>query len=396
VWEAFSVTSHAVLTNRTPVGTYRGPGMTEAAFVRERMLDTLAVELGTSPVELRRRNLVRPDQMPFVYDLGPEAPPIVYASGDFPAFFERVLERAETPDLQAGEDERVGTGVSAVVELGGIGPFEEASVEACADGSVVVRAGIGSLGQGTETSLAQIAADELGVDVARIEVRHHDTDDVRSGFGSFSSRSLLVAGNAVAVAARALREQAARALGVEPSAVDAERELDTLVALGPARGRFDREHPSFSFGAAVSVVAVDERTGRVRPLRHVVGHDVGRAVNPDLVAGQLAGGAAQGIAGALYEELRYDEDGNPLTLTLADYAMPTIAEMPTIDTVIIESVAADNPLGVKGAGEGGVASAPAAVANAVADALGPRGQGVYRIPLTPPRVRALLRDEEMP
>jgi carbon-monoxide dehydrogenase large subunit len=259
---------------------------------------------------------------------------------------------------------------------------------------VLVRAGIGSLGQGIETGLAQIAADELGVDVARVEVRHHDTDDVRSGFGSFSSRSLLVAGNAVAVAARALREQAASALGVEPAAVDAERDLEALVALGAVRGRFDREHPTFSFGAAVSVVAVDERTGRVRPLRHVVGHDVGRAVNPELVRGQLAGGAAQGIAGALYEELTYDEDGNPLAVTLADYAMPTVAEMPTIDAVIIESVAADNPLGVKGAGEGGVASAPAAVANAVADALGPCGTAVDRIPLTPPRVRALLRDEE--
>ena len=138
---------------------------------------------------------------------------------------------------------------------------------------------------------------------------------------------------------------------------------------------------------------MEPSTGRVRPLQHVVGHDVGRAVNPAIVSGQLAGGAAQGIAGALYEELPYDEDGNPLALTLADYAMPTLAELPTIDTVIIESVVTDNPLGVKGAGEGGVASAPAAVANAVADALGARGAAIDRLPLTPPRVRALLRDD---
>jgi carbon-monoxide dehydrogenase large subunit len=373
--------------------------MTEAAFVRERMLDVVAGELSMSPVDLRRRNLVRADQMPFAYDLGPDAPPIVYSSGDFPAAFEQVLERADLPKLESQREaggakgERVGIGVAAMVELGGIGPFEEASVEACSDGTVVVRAGVGSLGQGIETGLAQIAADELGVDIARVRVNHHDTDDVASGFGSFASRSTVVAGNAVALAARALRERAAEALGVVVSAVDAEQELDTLVALGVTQGRFEREHPSFSFGAAVSVVEVEESTGRVRPLRHVVGHDVGRAVNPAIVHGQLAGGAAQGIAGALYEELPYDEDGNPLALTLADYAMPTLAELPTIDTVIIESVVTDNPLGVKGAGEGGVASAPAAVANAVADALGVRGAAIDRLPLTPPRVRALLRDD---
>ncbi len=272
-WDAFSVTSHAVLTNRTPVGTYRGPGMTEAAFVRERMLDVLAGELGVSPVDLRRRNLVRADQMPFAYDLGPDAPPIVYSSGDFPAAFEQVLERADLPKLEsqretgAAKGERIGIGVAAMVELGGIGPFEEASVEACSDGTVVVRAGVGSLGQGIETGLAQIAADELGVDIARVRVNHHDTDDVASGFGSFASRSTVVAGNAVALAARALRERAAEALGVAVSAVDAEQELDTLVGLGVTHGRFEREHPSFSFGAAVSVVAVEESTGRVRPLR---------------------------------------------------------------------------------------------------------------------------------
>ena len=210
-------------------------------------------------------------------------------AGDFPAAFEQVLERADLPKLEsqretgAAKGERIGIGVAAMVELGGIGPFEEASVEACSDGTVVVRAGVGSLGQGIETGLAQIAADELGVDIARVRVNHHDTDDVASGFGSFSSRSTVVAGNAVALAARALRERAAEALGIAVSAVDAEQELDTLVGLGVTHGRFEREHPSFSFGAAVSVVAVEESTGRVRPLRHVVGHDVGRAVNPAIV-----------------------------------------------------------------------------------------------------------------
>jgi carbon-monoxide dehydrogenase large subunit len=191
-----------------------------------------------------------------------------------------------------------------------------------------------------------------------------------------------------------LLERAGEELGTDAGLVDADRDFDTLVEIGEVRGRFDKEHPSFSFGAAVSVVAVDEPTGRVRPLRHVVAHDVGRAVNPALVHGQLAGGAAQGIGGALLEELPYDEDGNPLALSLADYAMPTLAEVPPIDTIAIESVVRDNPLGLKGAGEGGVASAPAAVANAVADALGPAGRRLERLPLTPARVRGMLRDEK--
>ncbi|MGH3111139.1 MAG: xanthine dehydrogenase family protein molybdopterin-binding subunit, partial [Gaiellaceae bacterium] len=381
VWKAFSVTTHAVLTNRTPVGTYRGPGMTEATFVRERMVDLVAGELGIDPIELRRRNLVPGERMPFTYDLGPGAPPIVYGSGDYPAFFEQLVEAANLESLRDGA-ERVGIGVAATVELGGIGPFEEASVEVCSDGTVVVRAGVASLGQGIETALAQIAADELGVPVERVAVRHHDTDDVESGFGSFASRSAVVAGNAVALAARELRE---RAGGTD---------VDDLVAVGEVRGRFDKEHPSFSFGAAVSVVAVEEETGRVTPLRHVVAHDVGRAVNPALVHGQLAGGAAQGIAGALFEELPYDEDGNPLALSLADYAMPTLAEIPPIETIAIESEVLDNPLGIKGAGEGGITSAPAAVANAVADALGQAGRAVDRLPLTPARVRAMLRESD--
>ncbi len=215
--------------------------------------------------------------------------------------------------------------------------------------------------------------------MSRVVVHHHDTDDVDSGFGSFASRSTVVAGNAVALAARELRARAP------------DGDWSELAAAGEVRARFDKEHPSFSFGAAVSVVAVDVETGVVRPLRHVVAHDVGRAINPAIVRGQLAGGAAQGIAGALLEELPYDDAGTPLAVSLADYAMPTLSEVPPIETVIIESTVRDNPLGVKGAGEGGVASAPAAVANAVADALGPAGRAIDTLPLTPARVRGVLR-----
>jgi carbon-monoxide dehydrogenase large subunit len=387
VWEAFAVTAHAVLTNRTPVGTYRGPGMTEASFVRERALDLVAGELGIDPIELRRRNLVPAKRMPFVYDLGAQ-PPIVYESGDFPAFFERLLAETGTERIRC--EPGTGVGVAAFVEMGGIGPFEEASIEGLPDGTLVVRAGVGSLGQGVETALAQIAAEELGVPLDRVTVRFHDTDDVASGFGSFASRSTTVAGNAVALAARELRRRAAELLEADVGTADA----GELARLGVVTARYDKEHPSYSFGAALSVASVDAETGRVRVLRHVVANDVGRAVNPALVRGQLAGAAAQGIAAALFEELPYDEAGTPLAVSLADYLMPTLAELPDVETIVIEHPVAGSPTGVKGAGEAGMAGTPAAVANAVAAALGSAGAAVDRLPLTPARVRAIVRAAE--
>ena len=384
VWKAFDLTAHAVLTNRTPVGTYRGPGMTEAAFVRERLLDVLAAELALDPVELRRRNLIPPARMPFVYDLGPESPPIAYESGDFPRCFERLLETAGYEDLRVERDarraagEHVGLGVAATVELGAIGPWEDAAVTVRADGGVVVRVGAASLGQGTETALAQIAADELGVDADAVEVRHHDTADVASGFGSFASRTTVVAGNAVALACRALLRRA-QVEGREPA------------ELGEVTARFEKPHPSFSFGATVSLVSLDPETGRVVPERHVVLHDIGRAINPALVEGQLAGGAVQGVAGALLEELPYDELGQPLAVSFADYRLPTLLDAPPVQVVLVEEPVLGNPLGVKGAGEAGIVGAPAAVANAVADALPPGSAEPLALPLTPQRVHELAR-----
>jgi carbon-monoxide dehydrogenase large subunit len=384
LWDAFELTAHLVLTHRTPVGTYRGPGMTESAFVRERLLDVLAAELALDPAELRRRNLIPGDRMPFAYDLGNESPAIVYESGDFAGDFERLLATSGYASLcddrerRRAAGERVGIGVAATVELGAIGPFEDATAAIREDGTAVVRVGVASLGQGIETVLAQIAAEELGVSVDAVEVRHHDTADVASGFGSYASRSAVVAGNAVALACRALLDRA-REQGVDP------------VDVGEVSGRFEKPHPSFSFGASLSVVAVDPETGRVTPERHVVLHDVGRAVNPALVEGQLAGAAVQGVGGALLEELPYDETGQPLAVSFADYRLPTVLEAPPVEVVIVERPVAGNPLGLKGAGEGGIVGAPAAVANAVADALPEGSEEPLALPLTPQRVEALAR-----
>ena len=380
-WQAFEIESIGVTTNRTPIGTYRGPGATEATFVRERMLDVVARELGISPVELRRRNLIPGDAMPFVFDFGPEAPPLVYETGDFPAFFERMLADAGYEALAEDRPQGTGIGVAAFVEVGGVGPFEHAWIVP-KDGRYSVRLGIASVGQGVETALSQIAADELAVPLEEVCVEHHDTDEVPEGFGAFASRSTVLAGNAIVAAARDLREKAGR---------DLAGAADELSAAGlRGEGTFEKENPSFSFGANLSVVAVDDGTGAVTPLRHVVAFDVGRAVNPALVHGQLAGAAAQGIAGALYEELVYDDDGSPLTTSFLDYQMPTAAELPAVEVIAIEHPTPTNPLGIKGAGEAGMNGAPAAVANAVADALAPANDLVTSLPLSAAAVHALL------
>ena len=380
-WDAFEIESIGVTTNRTPVGTYRGPGATEATFVRERMLDVVARQLGIDPVELRRRNLIPGDRMPFVYDFGPAAPPLVYETGDFRAFFERLLEESGYEQLRSERGPGTVIGVAAFVEVGGVGPFEHAWIVP-QDGRYRVRVGVASVGQGVETVLAQIAADELGVPLDEVCVEYHDTDDVPEGFGAFASRSTVLAGNAVAVAARDLREKAGRDLA------GAAAELAAAGLRG--EGTFEKENPSFSFGANLSLVAVDEVTGKVTPLRHAVAFDVGRAINPVLVHGQLAGAAAQGIAGALYEELVYDDDGNPLTTSFLDYQMPTAAELPAVEVIAIEHPTPTNPLGIKGAGEAGMNGAPAAVANAVADALSLPEDAVTSLPLSAAAVHALL------
>ncbi|WP_028922211.1 xanthine dehydrogenase family protein molybdopterin-binding subunit [Pseudonocardia acaciae] len=401
-WPAFEVESTGVLTHRTPVGTFRGPGMTEATFVRERVLDRLAARLGLDPAELRRRNLVPAAAMPYRIELDPT--PITYESGDFPGSLATLLERSGYDGLRAererrrGEGECVGIGLATYVEVGAIGPYEDAKIVIEPTGRVTVHVAVGSLGQGVETVLAQIAAESLGVGMDDVTVEFGDTAELPMGFGAFASRSTVLAGNAIVLAARDLRERAATELGAAPSEVElvdghartGAGDSIPLGKLGPAHGRFEKPHPSFSFGAALSLVRVDRATGKVSVLRHVVLHDVGRAVNPALLRGQLVGAAAQGIGGALLEELTYDENGQPTATSFSDYLLPTVGELPDIEVIVVEHPTPGNPLGLKGGGESGMVGTPAAVANAVADALGERGDRVRELPLTPRRVRALL------
>jgi carbon-monoxide dehydrogenase large subunit len=423
---AFDVRS--VVTNKTPHAPYRGAGRPEAVFVMDRMLDLLARELHLDPAELRRRNLVRADEMP--YDVGllyRDGQPLVYDGGDFPDALERALDaagydaaRAEQAGLRARGVFR-GVGISAYVEGTGIGPYEGATVGLDASGKVVVATGACSQGQGHETVFAQIAADALGADLEDVTVVGGDTDAIPFGVGTFASRSTVLAGSAIHASAGQVRRKLVRAaarlleaaepdLTVEGSRVFVRGSASRAVPFarivqaclptfqGPAAVEPDFEVttyqgvPTVTYASAVhvAVVEVDPETGRVRLLRYVVAHDCGRVVNPMLVDGQIHGGVAQGVGGGLAEEIAYDQAGQLLTGSLMDYALPRADELPFIETVHLEHPSPRNSLEVKGVGEGGAISPPAALANAVEDALAPFGVRITEGPVTPARLVALL------
>jgi len=409
-WRGFEAEVSAVISNKTPAGTYRAPGVTEATFARERMVDIVAARLGIDAADIRRRNLIPGSAMPFTFDLGSEAYPLTYGSGDYPAFLETLLTRLNYDGLRAEQrlrrsrGEKVGLGLSAFVEAVGVGPFEHAVIEPQQDGSFSVQVGVASVGQGLETVLGQIAADEIGVPLDRVTVAHHDTDVVPEGFGTFASRSTMFAGNAIAAASSDLKSNAlaaaARRLNIPPSElviVDGAVGPTTgpkvpIAELGvKGEGSFEKDDLTYSFGANLSMVSVDIETGMVTPLKHAVAYDVGRAVNPMLLEGQLVGAVAQGIGAALFEELAFDERGQPQATSFLDYLMPTTGEIPPIEAIVLEHPTASNPLGIKGGGEAGMPGAPAAVANAVADALGSDSSHlVTDLPLAPLRVWRLL------
>jgi CO/xanthine dehydrogenase Mo-binding subunit len=410
-WEAVAAEARAVLTNKTPVATYRGPGMFEPAFYRERALDILAGRLALDPVELRRRNLLPPDRLPLTVDAGPDVDPIVYGSGDYPLAWDELCRRADHANLKQqvtqrrARGETVGIGTSAFVEAGARGPYESARIVPEGDGSFTVHLGLSSVGQGLATALSQIAADALDVPLSRVRVTHASTDDVADSAGSFASRSTVFGGGAVVGAARELLQKAAAA-AAERLRVDIG---EVVLSGGFARAgecsvsfselgveglhRYEKQGRTFSMGGALVLASIDRDTGAPKVERCFVVWDVGRAINPLVVEGQLVGAAAQGIGGALFEELPYDEAGQPLATSFLDYAMATAQELPRIDAVVLELARdEDNPglmFGAKGAGEAGIIGLGAAVANAVADAV-PGGERVRRLPLGPEAVCHLL------
>jgi CO/xanthine dehydrogenase Mo-binding subunit len=424
---AYRAVGRIRLTNKTPGGTYRAPGRFESTFVRERLMDAIAARAGLDPVEARRRNLVAASEMPYARPLDTLGTEVVLDSGDYAGLLDKALAAigwdALRRDLarrrEAGE--AAGAGIAMFVEKSGLGPFDQVRISVDTTGAVEVVTGAASLGQGVETVIAQICAETLGVDYRRIRVVHGRTDRIDFGMGAFASRVTVMTGEATRRAALTLRakalDMAAELLQADADALDVVdgrvvRRDGTGAAIGldevarnlvpasrtrgdrepglSAEGWFHSDHMNYPYGVHVAVVRVDRDTGGVAVERYLVAYDVGRAVNPMLIEGQIAGGVAQGLGGALYEEFTYDARGEPLAVTFADYLMPTARETPPTTVLVTEDAPSPlNPLGLKGAGEGGANAAGAAIAAAIDDALGRPG-AVTRLPVTPQRIKGIL------
>jgi aerobic carbon-monoxide dehydrogenase large subunit len=369
-----AVEAIGVATTKVPTGPYRGAGRPEAAFVIERLVDLAAAELGLDPVELRRRNVVAPDSFPHETPLG-----LVYDSGDYEGALDAALALARFDETRAeqgrarAEGRLFGIGLALYVERVGPG-WESGSVTVEEDGRVVCRTGSSTHGQGHETTFAQIVAEELRVEPASVEVRWGDSAEIPAGVGTFASRSVTVGGSALLLAARDVRAR-----------LDAGASLPLT-----ADARFELPGPAFSFGAYVAVVEIERETGQVRLNRIAAVDDCGRVVNPLLAEGQVLGATVQAIGECLYEQVGYDERGQPLAVNLYDYHLPTAFSVPEIESELRQTPSPLNPLGAKGVGEGGSIGAPAAIANAVADALSPLGITHLDPPFTPARVWAAI------
>lgn len=416
---AFRARGRLVVTHKAPTAPYRGAGRPHATFPVERLIDIAARELGVDPVDLRRRNLIAREALPFTRGIPyRDGMPVVYDSGDYEAVLDEALERSgyrtfrERQRAALREGRRLGFGLATYNEATAIGPHEGAAVAIEPDGRVGVTIGPPCQGQGHETVLAQVCAERLGVPIDDVIVSGGDTARFPAGSGTYASRVAVIAGNAVALAADAVREKTARlaamALECDPSDVviasgraavkgapDRGLDFKALVALSarpdlvrrlgePGLGAiryFSPASVTWAGGVHTAVVEVDRGTGDVTVLAYHVVHDAGREINPRLVAGQAHGGAVQGIGMALCEGIVYDESGQLLTATLMDYGLPRADAIPAIDVEGHDSRSPLNPLGLKGTGEGSAGPPPAAIANAIADALSQDGVEINDIPI---------------
>lgn len=412
---AYRATGHIRLTNKTPGGTYRAPGRYESTFVRERLMDAIAAHVGIDVVEIRRRNLIDKSEMPYARKLETLGTDVVLDSGDYVGLLDKALAGIGWSELQNSLKQRrtkgelVGMGLAMFVEKSGLGPFDGVRIAIEPTGDVEVVTGAASVGQGVETVMAQICADTLGVDYDCIRVIHGQTDRIDKGFGAFASRVTVMTGEAVRLASVKLHDIACEAAAemMQAEARDLEIVGGHIVrrdGTGPsmsvgelaaakklvADATFESRHMNYPYGVHIAVVSVARDTGAVTVERYLVAYDVGKAVNPMLVEGQIVGGVAQGLGGALYEEFLYDDRGEPLSVTFADYLMPTAREMPHIDVIISEDAPSPlNPMGLKGAGEGGANAVGAAIAGAIDDALGRPG-AVTELPVTPQRLHTIM------
>ncbi len=452
---SLAVTGTCVATNKVPNAPYRGAGRPEAVFVMERCIDRIAGELGLDPAEVRFRNFVQPEEIP--YDAGVfyrDGQPVRYDNGDFPATLTKALDACRYDEVRARQTEAarkrnasgateaarnaeatrdggtrdgryLGVGIGFYTEGTGVGSFEGARVEVDSSGKLLVSVGASGHGQGHETVFSQLTADLWGVTPEDVTVVGGDTAAIRYGVGTFASRSTVNAGTAIHEATRRLKAKAFELAGhlleanpedltTRDGRVFVEERPDHGISLAELAGAavpgwasklpegmepnleatyyYVPQTVTWAHAAHVAVVEVDAGTGEVKLLDYAVAHDSGPAINPLFVEGQVRGGVAQGIGGALYEEFVYDELGQLLTGTFLDYLLPSSGEVPSIRQVHLETPSPLNPLGLKGIGEGGAIAPPVAVANAVADALRPLGGiEISETPVTPERVLALIR-----
>jgi carbon-monoxide dehydrogenase large subunit len=400
------------MTNKTPVGTYRGPGRFETDFFRERLFDIVAKDLGVDRVAFRRRNLVAEREMPYaVATITPFESKDQFDSGDYQLTLDRCLAEigwTEKAKLQGKliDGRWHGLALGCFIEGGAAGPKETARVALNADGSYSVYMGSSAVGQGVETVFAQIAADALEVPIERIrEVQHGSTAILSDGYGAYHSRSVVMGGSALLDAVEKFRAAvcaaAAPRLGCEPAAV----KIGADKVFGPdgrsvplaelagitTEGAFLNKKHTYTYGAHAAHVAVDPKTGHVRIVDYVAVEDVGRIINPMTLKGQVIGSLVQGLGGVFLERLVYDEHGQLLTGSLMDYLLPTASDFPNLRSVTTELKPSPiNPLGAKGAGEGGIIAAGGVMANAVANALSGFGVEPRELPLSPPRVWELI------
>jgi carbon-monoxide dehydrogenase large subunit len=404
------------MTNKTPVGTYRGPGRFEANFYLERMIDMIAEELGIDRIAMRRKNLIAKEEQPYpIAHVQPTDAKDEYDSGDYGATLERTLNEIDYDRVSKLGGKLIdgkyhGLGVVCFIEGGAAGPKETARLEVNDDGTISVYLGTSSVGQGVETIFAQIAADALEIPIERIRHVHHgSTAHVSDGYGAYHSRSTVMGGSAVLAATdnflAALRAAGGKRLGCDPSAVRLEidkvsgpagkslalKEFEGLTA----EGAFLNKKHTYSYGAHAAHVTVDPKIGRIEIVDYVVVQDVGRAINPLTLHGQVIGSLVQGLGGAVLEDLKYDEQGQILAGSLADYLLPTATDFPNLRCVVLDDHPSPiNPLGAKGAGEGGIIAAGGAMANAVANALSSFGVQPRQLPLSPAYIWELVQQAQ--
>jgi carbon-monoxide dehydrogenase large subunit len=407
--------SHAILTNKAPIGTYRGPGRFEADFFRERMFDIVARDLGIDQVEFRRRNLVTASEMP--YPLGSITPverDEALDSGDNVEILDQCLREfgwAEKEKLRGRYVDGVyhGLAIGSFIEGGAAGPRENAKMALGPDGIVTVYVGATAVGQGVLTVLLQIAADALELPMDRLKLLHGSTIHVAEGFGSYHSRSTVMSGSAILLAAEKLRghirDAAAARLGYAPDAIEIGADGATArggetVPLGDLAGDvpvveevYHNHTHTYAYGSVAVHVTVDPRTGSVRIVDLAAVEDVGRVINPLTMKGQVVGGLVQGLGGAMLEEIVYDGDAQILTGSLQDYLVPLATDFPNIRVTVLGKYPSPvNPLGAKGGGEGGTVPAGGLIANAVASALSSLGVEPRALPMSPSNVWQLIQD----